>query len=86
MHDFERKVHAAAMAGWRVVSVAAGLLIVSWLAYLAIIPAQPEWLMALWGPNLDWQFVQQVWFWAIVMFKVAVWLRTSPPALLMLTA
>jgi hypothetical protein len=71
--DFERKVRAAAVAGWWVVLAAAGLLLVSWIAYLVVIPARPEWLLVLWGPDLNWQYVQNVWFWAIATFKVIVW-------------
>jgi hypothetical protein len=54
MNDaFERRVRAAAVAGWWVVLVAAGLLLLSWIAYLVAIPAQPAWFLPLWGPNLE---------------------------------
>lgn len=33
---FERRVRAAAVAGWWVVPIAAGLLILSWVAYLVV--------------------------------------------------
>ena len=72
--EFERRVRAAAVAAWWVVLFAAGLLILSWLAYLAVISAQPAWLMSLWGPGLTWDYVQSVWFFAIVTFKMIVWL------------
>ncbi|HEY2895369.1 MAG TPA: hypothetical protein VGJ16_14185 [Pirellulales bacterium] len=70
---FERKVQAAAVAGWWVVLLAAILTTVSWLAYLSIVPAQPEWLHNLWGENLSWEYIQNVWFWAIVIFKLMAW-------------
>jgi hypothetical protein len=75
MNDvFERRVRAAAVAGWWVVLFAAGLLLLSWIAYLVVIPAQPAWFLSLWGPNLDWAYVQNTWFWALVIFKMSVWL------------
>jgi hypothetical protein len=72
--DFQRRVRAAAMAGWCTVVVGAGLVILSWLAYLAVLSARPSWLLSLWGPDLDWGYVQNVWFRAIVIFKMVVWL------------
>jgi hypothetical protein len=84
--DFERKVRAAAVAGWWVVLAAAGLLLVSWVAYLVVIPARPEWLLSLWGAELSWQYVQNVWFWALVIFKVSVWLMAMAALWLMLWA
>jgi hypothetical protein len=72
--DFEKRVRAAAVAGWWVVLIAAGLLLLSWIAYLLVIPAQPGWLLSLWGPDLSWADVQNVWFWALVIFKMSAWL------------
>jgi hypothetical protein len=28
----------------------------------------------MWGPGIDWPFVQQVWFWAIAVLKFITWL------------
>jgi hypothetical protein len=72
--DFQRRVKAAAVAAWWVVLIATGLLIVSWIAYLVIISAEPSWLLSMWGPDLSWTYIQNVWFWAIVAFKLIVWL------------
>ena len=72
--DIERKVRAAAVAGWWVVLAAFGVLLLSWVAYLVIIPARPELLLSLCGPDLSWEFIRNVWFWALVMFKLSVWL------------
>jgi hypothetical protein len=71
---FERHVRAAAVAGWWVVLAAAGLFTVSWLGYLYIVPARPSWLLTLWGPDISWEFVENVWFWGIAEFKLIVWL------------
>ena len=72
--EFERRVRAAAVAAWCVVLFAAGLLIFSWLAYLALTSAQPAWLLSMCGPNISWTDIQSVWFFAIVTFKMIVWL------------
>ena len=59
MHDeFERRVHAAAIAGWSVLLAATGLLTFSWLVYLAAMASHPEWLMRLWGPDVTWEYVE----------------------------
>ena len=75
MNDsFERRIRAAAVAGWRVVLIAAGILLLSWFAYLVVVAAQPDWFLSLLGANLDWTFVQNVWFCALVIFKLTIWL------------
>jgi hypothetical protein len=75
MNDpFEKKVRAAAVAGWWVILVAAGFLTLQWLVYLAIMSIQPAWLLALWGQGVDWPFVQNLWLWIMAIFKMCVWL------------
>ena len=75
MNDpFENKVRAAAVAGWWVVLIAVAFLTLLWLLYLAVMSAHPAWLLTLWGPGVDWPFVQNVWFWAVAAFKFCVWL------------
>jgi len=75
MHDiFEQRVRSAAVALWWVAAFAMGLLLLSWAAYLLLLPRQPTWLLALWGPGLEWSFVTMVWFWALVVFKIIAWL------------
>jgi len=70
MNDaFEKKVRAAAVAGWWVALVELALVIVQWLLYLAVIHARPAWFLAMWGPNFEWGFVQSVWFWGIAVLK-----------------
>lgn len=74
MNDhFQQNVRAAAIVGWWVVLFAAGLFVLSWLAYLAAISAQPPWLLSMWGPDLNWAYIQNIWFGAIVTFKLIVW-------------
>ena len=75
MNDvFEKRVRSAAVAGWWVVLIALGFLLLQWLAYLAVTNARPAWLLSMWGPNLDWAFVQMVWFWGMAILKLVVWL------------
>ena len=50
--------------------VAAIFLAIQWIAYLFIMNARPEWVRDMWGPNLDWPFVQNVWFWMMAIFKL----------------
>src|SRR4051794_28227868 len=40
---FEKKVRAAAAAGWWVILIAVGFLTFMWLMYLAVMSAQPAW-------------------------------------------
>ncbi len=75
MNDtFEKRVRAAAVAGWWTVLIAIAFIVLQWLIYLAVVHARPAWLLSMWGPNLDWAFVQTVWFWAIALMKFVMWL------------
>ena len=75
MNDsFQKKVRSAAVAGWWVVLLALGFLLLLWITYFIIIPARPAWLAAMWGPGMDWPFIQNVWFWGIAAFKFCFWL------------
>jgi hypothetical protein len=75
MNDaFEKRVRAAAVAGWWVVLIAVAFIAVQWIAYLAVMETRPAWLPSLWGPNLHWAFVQMVWFWAVAVMKFVLWL------------
>jgi Predicted metal-binding protein (DUF2103) len=73
---FEKKVRAAAVAGWWVVLVVLALLLIQYLAYLFLVPTRPAWLIAMWGPRVEWPFLENVWFWGIVAFKAIFWLLT----------
>ena len=71
---FEKKVRAAAVAGWWVILVAVGFLTFMWVVYLTVVPTQPRIVLAMWGPSVTWDFVQIVWFWVMVVFKFCIWL------------
>lgn len=75
MNDiFEKKVRAAAVAGWWVVLAATGFVTLIWLMYLAVMSFQPGWILSMWGPGVTWEFVQMVWFWAVAGAKFFLWL------------
>ena len=75
MNDtFENRVRAAAVAGWWTVLVALVFITLQWIIYLAVIHARPAWVLSMWGPNLEWTFVQTVWFWGIAAMKFVMWL------------
>jgi hypothetical protein len=75
MHDtFETRVRAAAVAGWWVVLIALGFVVLQWIVYLAVMNARPPWVLSMWGPEVDWTFVHTVWFWGIAVMKFIMWL------------
>jgi hypothetical protein len=75
MNDiFEKRVRAAAVAGWWTLLIAVLFLTLQWIAYLFVTNARPEWVKDMWGPNINWEFVQNLWFWVVAIFKMCVWL------------
>jgi hypothetical protein len=76
MNDtFEKRVRAAAIAGWWTVLIAYAFLIVIWFVYLAMMSARPAFLLALWGEGaVSWDFVQTLSFWFVGVFKLCIWL------------
>jgi hypothetical protein len=73
-NDFENRVRAAAVGGWWTLLIAVVFLVVQWITYLIIMNTRPAWILSMWGPNLDWAFVQNVWFWGVAILKLVVWL------------
>lgn len=74
MNDFEKKVRAAAVAGWWVVLIGYAFLTVIWLVYLAFVTARPNWLLAMWGQQVSWDFMQTLSLWFLGVFKLFLWL------------
>jgi hypothetical protein len=74
MDTFERRVRAAATAGWCVVGIGLAFLTLVWLAYLGITRARAEWLLSMWGPDVTWTYFEQVCLAALAAFKLALWL------------
>jgi hypothetical protein len=75
MNDtFEKKVRAAAVAGWWVVLIAYAILFVVWGVYLGLMFARPAWLLTLWGQGeVNWGLVQTVSLWFMGVFKLLIW-------------
>jgi hypothetical protein len=75
---FERKVRAAAVAGWWTLLVAAVVLLLQWLAYLFVMSSRPAWVISLWGPGATWEFVQKVWWLGTALLKVLLLVFAIP--------
>jgi hypothetical protein len=70
MNDpFEVRIRSAATAGWWTLLVGLAFLLMQWILYLVFMSARPPWLLSLWGPNIGWEAMNQIWFWALVLFK-----------------
>jgi hypothetical protein len=75
MNDaFERRVHAAAVAGWWTLLIAVLVVTVQWIAYLICSRVQPVELIAMWGPHLAWSEIQRMWIWAILIIKLGIFI------------
>ena len=74
-NEFELRIRSAAIAGWWTLAIATGIFLLQWVAYLLVMPAEPSWLLKMWGPGADWAKVQVWWFWGLAGFKVllVVW-------------
>jgi len=70
---FEKKVRAAAAAAWWVVLIGYALLLVTWVIYVIMVHSQPSWLPAMWGPDVNWAFMQTVSLWLMGVFKLLLW-------------
>ena len=70
---FEKKVRAAAVAGWWVVLIGYALLTLTWGVYVALVSARPAWMRAMWGPDVSWDFMQTVSLWFLGVFKLFLW-------------
>lgn len=74
MNDvFEKRVRAAAVAGWWTLLIAGGFLLIQWIMYLLITSARPSWVLRMWGPDATWSFVQAVWFRSLAIAKICLW-------------
>jgi hypothetical protein len=71
---FEKKVRAAAVAGWWVVLSGYALLTLTWAVYLDLVTTRPAWLPPLWGHDVSWDFVQIVSLWFLGVFKLFLWI------------
>lgn len=70
--NLEIKVRCAAVAGWWTLLIAAAIFLFQWIVYLIVVPAQPAWVLTLWGPGASWLEVRNVWFWFMAGYKVCL--------------
>ena len=74
MNDpFEKKVRAAAVAGWWVILIGYALLTLTWVVYVVLVSAPPAWMLATWGQDVSWDFMQVVSLWFLGVFKLFLW-------------
>lgn len=69
---FTKKVRAAAVAGWWSLSIAYGILLLQWFAYLVIMANHPAGALFIWGEGATWSEIRTIWLWAMVAFKLCV--------------
>ena len=69
---FYRKVRSAAIAGWWTLLVAVLMVLALWGAFLAASARRPPWVSTLWG-GISWETMQTVFLWAIVVFRLTIW-------------
>jgi hypothetical protein len=70
--NFETRVRCATAAGWWTLLIAAAFMLLQWVLFLLIVPAQPALLLSLWGPGATWQEVRNWWFGFLICFKVGL--------------
>lgn len=70
--NFETRIRCAAIAGWWTLLIATAIFIIQWIVYLLVVPAQPAWVLKLWGAGATWPEVRSVWFWFLCAFKVSL--------------
>ena len=75
--DFERKVQAAAIAGWWTVLVAAAVLVLQWVAYLVVMSSRPAFVLTLWGSD-SWLEVHNLWLLGTGVLKIFVFILARP--------
>ena len=74
MNDpLKKKVRTAAVAGWWVVLIGYALLTLTWAVYLALVSSRPSWMLAMWGQDVSWDFMQTVSLWFLGVFKLFLW-------------
>ncbi len=54
--------------------IAIGFLTLVWILFLVLMSARPPWLESLFGTGVSWEYVQNVRFWIVSVFKMCIWL------------
>jgi hypothetical protein len=42
--------------------------------YLVLVSARPEWMRAMWGQDVSWDFMQVVSLWFLGVFELFLWI------------
>ena len=71
---FSKGSKAAAIAGWWTVLIAIVFLTLVWFVFLALMSARPAWLQSMFGSGVTWEYVQNIGFWIVSVFKMCIWL------------
>ena len=71
---FQKRVRAAAMAGWWTLLVAVGMLAFVTGGFLYLMRARPEWILSMCGPDMTWATMQTLGLWMIAVFRLLLWL------------
>jgi hypothetical protein len=72
--SFQRRVHAAAVAGWWTLLVAVVFLTAVWFVFLGMMSARPTWFQSLLSPGMTWEMIQTITLWIVSVFKMCIWL------------
>jgi hypothetical protein len=72
--NFQRRVHAAAVAGWWTLLIAVLFLAAVWFVFLRLMSARPVWFQSLWSPAMTWETVQSFTLWMVSVLKLCIWL------------
>ncbi len=68
---FVERVRCASRSAWWTVLIGAIWLTASWLIWLVILAAEPQWLLMLWGGHdLNWNQIHWIWLIFIAVAKL----------------
>ena len=72
--EFEKRLRTAVRAGWCTIIVGVMMMTVSWLGYLCLMHARPDWIRTMWGgESLTWDQMQTTVLWFFSIFKLILW-------------
>ncbi|RPI62349.1 MAG: hypothetical protein EHM48_04225 [Planctomycetaceae bacterium] len=70
--DFAKRVKSAAVAMWWTVLVAVIFSLIQWGVYMAVMSSKPDWLLCMFGPDMDWKTIQPLILHAIMAVKLGI--------------
>lgn len=73
MNDlFERRVRAAAVAGWWTLGVALLFLTAVWFVFVSLMSSPPDWIESLWG-GMSRDHIFSIGLWLVGIWKLFLW-------------